>query len=278
MPTVLDDLFKDEKHVDSRIFSICLGKWGGLLTVGGYSNQHHLLKDGSGIKWIPMRAERYYFVFPEVFKLENSIIALDANEFGVSIIDTGTTLTYFPEVIYNTLVTDLQTYCAGHAGCSATPDALGEETCWRLNDPDAGPAEFPTLSIKFADTDWKVDWSPHSYLNHRPGNLWCYGFHKHSRGETIFGISWLLDKDAIFDLKHSRFGMAEANCPEYKKVPGLWEQFSSNLVGLGLETRLPAALLMAVSIAALSGVAVRIALSRLRSRRDQAELELLSQE
>jgi len=276
MPTVLDDLFKDRKHVDARIFSICLAEWGGLLTVGGYNQQHHLQKDGSGIKWIPMRAQRYYFVFPEVLKLEDSVVALDPDEFGVTIVDTGTTLTYFPEVVYNTLVSDLQSYCAGHAGCSATQESSGEDICWRLHDPDAKPTGFPTLSIKFVDVDSKVDWSPHSYLNHRPDNLWCYGFSHHANTQTILGISWLLHKDAIFDMKQMTFGLAEANCPEYRQVPGLWERFAGRLVKLGLVNRWPSALAVAALAVALAAVAVRFALRR--TSRSEPEMELLYRE
>eukprot|EP00930_Biecheleria_cincta_P070422 TRINITY_DN58055_c0_g1_i1.p1 TRINITY_DN58055_c0_g1~~TRINITY_DN58055_c0_g1_i1.p1 ORF type:complete len:484 (-),score=76.98 TRINITY_DN58055_c0_g1_i1:109-1560(-) len=223
-PTILDDLFRDKEHVDSRVFSICLADAGGMLTVGGYNTPNHL--NSSSIQWARMRAAQYYFVFTKMLEVEDVMVAADPNEFGATIIDTGTTLTYFPGIVYDTLVSDLRAYCVGHAGCGAVQT---DERCWKLNDenPDAKPDGFPTLFLHFSsyteDEVEKVDWPASSFLNKRYDGLWCYTFHEHAESHTILGISWILNKDAIFDIANGRFGIAKAKCPEFRKVPRLWE-------------------------------------------------------
>ncbi|CAE8601259.1 unnamed protein product [Polarella glacialis] len=224
-PTILDELFQDKKSVDSSVFSICLAQWGGLLTVGGYNTPHHLSREGAGIQWTSMQASRYYFVFPATLKVADMLVAADKGEFGLSIIDTGTTLTYFPAIIYDTMVADLASYCLTHAGCGAVQ--APSPNCWNLEGDQAGPGLFPPIRISFEDGAG-VDWPAKSYLTQRGSNTWCYAFDKHNRQETIFGISWILHRDAIFDLRNQRFGLAEASCPEHRKVPQLW---GSNSLG-----------------------------------------------
>jgi len=252
-----------------------LAEWGGLLTVGGYNQQHHLQPDGSGIQWMPMRASGYYFVTPKMLLLGDLTVAASPGEFGETIVDTGTTLTYFPLVVYNTILTDLTTYCSSH-GCGAEqdPDTATEvpNQCWTLKDPAAGPALFPKLFITFGDDgETKVEWDAASYLNKRMDGLWCYAFKGHSIVKTILGISWVKSQDAIFDIQNSRFGLAKAKCPEHRKLvrqPLLWEVLSEPL-GLvhHLGMRRWQCLLFGASFAAcLGGVAVRFGLSRYRRR------------
>jgi len=210
-PTILQDLFRDKQHVSTEIFSICLATWGGRLTVGGFNTTYQ--RPGS-LQWMPMNPSHYYFVFPEGLYLNAvpSMAQNHASEFGIAIIDSGTTYTYFPPPVYDALVAELDSFCRVNGGCEATRS--GTE-CWRLLDPQAEPAAFPTLQMKFRGGSVTA-WAPTDYLHMRgEQGVWCQTFMKNNLNQTVLGISWMLHKDIIFDLQHSRLGVADAYCPEH---------------------------------------------------------------
>jgi len=217
-PTVLQDLFRDKSHVSTEIFSMCLATWGGRLTVGGYDTSYH--RPGQEVQWTPMRAAHYYFVFPEGLALLGSggvapkVVAMTNGEFGVTIIDSGTTYTYFPGPVFRTLVGDLLSYCDAHGGCSATRE--GNE-CFRLNDVMGGPDDFPVVKMTFKGGA-QIDWSPYGYLHQRgEQGVWCQTFMENHLYQTVLGISWMIHQDVIFDLQNGKLGVAKANCPEHHK-------------------------------------------------------------
>jgi hypothetical protein len=223
-PTILQELFRDKKHVDTNIFTICLATWGGRLTIGGYNSTYHTDLSSSGITWLSMRASHYYFVFPEGLALEGvkgkrrrqqrTTVATGQHAFGVSIIDSGTTYTYFPGPVFHALVDNLDLYCKEHMNCGASRE--GSE-CWRLRDPLAGPVHFPTLQMQFG-SGLEVAWPADGYLHPRGDfGVWCHTFMENTIFQTVLGISFMIHKDMIFDLARSRLGVAEARCPEHRR-------------------------------------------------------------
>lgn len=224
MPTVLHDLFHDKKHITTKVFSLCLASWGGRLAVGGDSSSYH---EGE-VSWTPLRASYYYSVFPETLSLvppgeastsEGGIAAKEmrgdfgSGKFGITIMDSGTTVTYFPEQLFNDLVDALDMYCKEN-DCKAVR-ALGMSDCWRMSDRSGGPDRFPPIRFHF-EGGAAVDWSPRGYLQ-RQGTrgLWCQSFMSSPAEQTVLGISWMQHKDVIFDLTNKRLGIAPAKCPEH---------------------------------------------------------------
>jgi hypothetical protein len=229
-PTILQDLFRDKKHVDTNIFSICLATWGGRLTVGGYNSTYHTDVSSSGVTWVSLRASHYYFIFPEGISLQGegprTPVASGQHSFGVTIVDSGTTYTYFPGPVFHAIVDHLHEYCKGHNNCGAQRE--GSE-CYRLVNPIAGPDQFPALRMQFG-TGLEVVWPADGYL-HQRGELgvWCQTFMENNLFQTVLGISWMIHKDIIFDLARGRLGVAQATCPEHRRQPDLIEE--SELVG-----------------------------------------------
>ncbi|CAE7027005.1 nep2 [Symbiodinium natans] len=231
---ILHDLFRDKKHVDANRFAICMADWGGLLSVGGDSAEYHT----GGVNWIPMQVDGYYTVHPKSMMVEDRLLAAGPYDFGKAVIDTGTTLTYFPTGVYNSLIATLDAYCALPDKCK-TERLPGHPKCWRFKGattPEGeraalSQANFPTIKMKFRYTeeDVEVIWRPEAYLGKRirMGEL-CYAFAAMKQiDQTILGISWLLHKDAIFDVTSQRFGIVDADCPSHHKIPtSLWEMFS----------------------------------------------------
>lgn len=230
-PTILQDLFHDKKHVDTRLFSMCLATWGGMLTVGGYNRSSHTgqgrrhggvfgdpsgVANDDGIQWVRMRALQYYFIFPDSVYIESAGSRIPAvtgghGAFGVTIVDSGTTFTYFPSPVYRALVDSLNRYCSEHDGCAAK---RASEECFLLENFAKEPTGFPALEIMFSGGA-HVRWAADGYLHDR-GDVWCLTFKENRMFQTVLGISWMIHRDIIFDLAHSRLGVAEADCPEHR--------------------------------------------------------------
>lgn len=219
-PTVLQDLFRDKAHISTQIFAMCLATWGGLFTVGGYDSTYHT--PGEEIQWTPMRAAHYYIVFPEALALSGAPagaspaqVVTSGDEFGITIVDSGTTFTYLPGPVHRNLVRSIDDYCASNNGCEATRES---EECWRLNDPLGSPTMFPTLRMAFQGGA-QFDWLPSGgYLQERgEQGVWCQTFMENSLYQTVLGISWMLHKDVVFDLENGRLGVVRADCPEHHK-------------------------------------------------------------
>jgi len=306
-PTFLQDLFRDKPHVSSEMFSICLATWGGKLTVGGYDCSRHINPQGlnancrshnsisashhctlkrpchnDGTKWIRMRATHYYFVFPKAMVLEGKDVARNERAFGVTIIDSGTTYTYFPGPMFRNLQASLHSYCQEHQGCGAQVErphvgmAAGSE-CWRLLDSAAGPQWFPTLALEFDDGQ-RIDWPPRRYLHQRGDpNVWCQTFMENNLDQTVLGISWMIHKDIIFDLTPSqqRLGVAEAQCPDHvHRMPSDLEEEKASLANKVSWGKIAAGRarhsiesLTAASIVFLTGAMVVCGLSHICARR-----------
>jgi hypothetical protein len=215
-PTVLQDLFRDKAHVDTRVFAICLATWGGQLTIGGFNASYHVTPGGDGVTWIDMRVSQYYFIFPEGISVggeagaRQNLVAVGKEAFGVTIVDSGTTYTYFPEEVYKKLIDHLDRYCERHGGCGARRI---DSECFRLG-PGVGPVLFPPLRFLFGGVE--ISWEADGYLQQRgePG-MWCQAFKPHALFQTVLGISWIIHNDIIFDIARSQLGVAKAHCPEH---------------------------------------------------------------
>jgi hypothetical protein len=137
--------------------------------------------------------------------------------FGVTIVDSGTTFTYFPEEVYKKLIDHLDRYCERHGGCGARRI---DSECFRLADlglgpqTNVGPVLFPPLRFMFGGVE--ISWEADGYLQQRgePG-MWCQAFKPHALFQTVLGISWIIHNDIIFDIARSQLGVAKAHCPEH---------------------------------------------------------------
>jgi hypothetical protein len=223
MPTILRELFSDKTHVSTQLFSICLAEWGGILTVGGQNPSYH--KTDSAVQWLKMSTFGYYAVTPLGLTLGGIPLVDDPDAFGSqTIVDSGTTFSYFSLSVFDKLVAAIRAFCDAEPGCGAT--LSGGDGCYQLDDINAGPVKFPTLTLVFqgdggVNDSIVVSWKPEAYMYPRdePG-LFCRAFDQHAAPHTVLGLSWLLHKDVILDLANRRLGIAEASCPTHRLAPG----------------------------------------------------------
>jgi len=211
--TILDDLFRDRRHINSAIFAMCIAEHGGLLTVGGYNQTLH--RPGASVLWIPMTLRGAYHI-----RLKGIALAGGSSlrsQFGGTIVDSGTTYTYFPTGLYRELRQAVSTSCDSRRSCR--PIASGSK-CWSIHKREYLD-DFPLLRLSFHGGGEMI-WRPQSYMYQKGGrgSLWCYGFEDNGpQHETVLGATWMLNQDVIFDLTSKRLGLAEAACPEFQKRP-----------------------------------------------------------
>jgi hypothetical protein len=223
-PTFLQSMFSDSAHVNSEVFSICLATWGGRLNIGGYNSSYHSRKDDAeSIQWVTMHASHYYYISPSGMSLGKSGsvgVVSGSTDFGVTIVDSGTTFTYFPEAVYDALSDSISQYCSEN-DCGGSQD--GAE-CFYL-EGDEGPVMFPPIRMDFDASS--ILWRPESYLHQRTERSWCFSFQSGSVAQTVLGISFMIHKDFVFDLARGRLGVADADCPEYREQPEMEMKFNS---------------------------------------------------
>lgn len=176
----------------------------------------------------------YYVVHPISFHVDSLMVAASPHEYGKTIVDSGTTLTYIPKAMFSRLLLNIDTFCGTHHSCAAEKDQTNKN-CWRMNDANGSPDEtFPTLHLSFQGAtgagDQTIPWKPRSYMSERGYGIWCLSIAESSNHDTILGISWMLHRDTIFDMGSKRLGMASAHCPNHQKVPTtLWERLTASL-------------------------------------------------
>merc|ERR1712217_925283 len=78
------------------------------------------------------------------------------------------------------------------------------------------------MGFSAAGGELVIPWPPQAYLYARaePG-YYCRAFADNGATQsTVFGVSWLLHKDIVFDITKQLLGVVAATCPEHKRAPG----------------------------------------------------------
>eukprot|EP00439_Symbiodinium_sp_Y106_P012578 s554_g1.t2 len=206
-PTLLQQLLRDREHISEDIFTMCIAESGGRLTVGGMNTSYHRgemiyldMDFSNGFFNVPLRA-----------------IHVDGQEatsgpFGSTVIDSGTTWSYFGSQPYEALRKAIDDFCKSRRTCGAQSGCC----CFDVSGDLSG---FPELKMSFDDVETK--WVPQAYLYRRgQAKRWCYSFQNDGPGaNTVLGASWMMHQDVMFDIPRKRVGVVAATCPEYQVRP-----------------------------------------------------------
>jgi len=121
-----------------------------------------------------------------------------------TVVDSGSTFTYFPSLVYKQL-TMLLFKAVGSDG-----------PCWPLSVP---LESFPPIRVFFGGAlSNGVAWYADDYLymvspRGKPAQR-CLAF-SHAK-DSVLGASWMQRKNVMFDITKGQLGVASANCPERK--------------------------------------------------------------
>lgn len=206
--SVISQLLNQNKA--SGVFAHCLdgeGEGGGILVIGEVQE--------SALIYTPiLQNQPHYNVNLKSISVNGVTIPIDSSvsQNGGTIIDSGTTLAYFSDVVYQQLLqaifdaVKLDTTAYPWEGMTCIPYVSS------VNDV------FPSVTLNFDGKGAVMVIKPHEYLiqaEGKPGKGWCIGFQ--TPGSTnlnlnIIGDLVLKDRLVVYDLQQQRIGWTDYNC------------------------------------------------------------------
>ncbi|CAA0316391.1 unnamed protein product [Arabidopsis thaliana] len=196
-----------------RVFSHCLDnvKGGGIFAVG--------VVDSPKVKTTPMVPNQmHYNVMLMGMDVDGTSLDLPRSivRNGGTIVDSGTTLAYFPKVLYDSLIETI---------LARQPVKLHivEETFQCFSFSTNVDEAFPPVSFEFEDSV-KLTVYPHDYLFTLEEELYCFGWQAgglttDERSEVILlGDLVLSNKLVVYDLDNEVIGWADHNCSSSIKI------------------------------------------------------------
>ncbi|KAG7575741.1 Xylanase inhibitor C-terminal [Arabidopsis thaliana x Arabidopsis arenosa] len=193
-----------------RSFAHCLdnNNGGGIFVIGEVVSPK--------VKTTPMLSKSaHYSVNLNAIEVGNSVLKLSSDAFdsgddkGV-IIDSGTTLVYLPDAVYNPLMNQI---LASHQELNlhTVQDSF---TCFHYIDK---LDRFPTVTFQF-DKSVSLAVYPREYLFQVREDTWCFGWQngglqtKGGASLTILGDMALSNKLVVYDIENQVIGWTNHNC------------------------------------------------------------------
>ncbi|KAM1169415.1 hypothetical protein ACFX13_031910 [Malus domestica] len=169
-----------------------------------------------------VRGQAHYNVVMEAIEVGGNVLQLPSDVFDTgsnagTIIDSGTTLGYLPEEVFNAVMKKI---------LAKQPDLKlhtvdDQFTCFQFsNNVDNG---FPLVKLHFKNSA-SLTVYPHDYLFQLKEDVWCSGWQssgmKSKSGDsmTLLGDLVLSNKLVIYDLENQMIGWTDYNCSSSIKV------------------------------------------------------------
>ncbi|KFG60163.1 aspartyl protease ASP5 [Toxoplasma gondii RUB] len=243
-PTLLDVMFGHTNLVDKKMFSVCISEDGGLLTVGGYeptllvappesestpatealrpvagesasrrisekTSPHH----AALVTWTSIISHSTYRVPLSGMEVEGLVLGSGVDDFGNTMVDSGTTYSYFPPAVFSRWRSFLSRFCTPELFCERERDG---RPCWRVSPGTDLSSIFPPIKVSFGDEkNSQVWWWPEGYLYRRTGGYFCDGLDDNRVSASVLGLSFFKNKQVLFDREQDRVGFAAAKCPSF---------------------------------------------------------------
>ena len=208
------------KIIPKNLFSLCLGNNGGYFSVGEILNEAHY--NNNNITYLKLYHDGFYKVNLINVKINDKIIEVSENDNLInshnSIIDSGTTISYFPNEIGELIYKEIKNICDKSKSCGKVKrdEELGD--CYYFkNNKDL---EFvldnimPNISFNI-NGEYDFIWEPRNYyfnISTKRQKGFCLGFNIEDTNKFTFGSTWMQNYDFIFDISESKVGIVKSNC------------------------------------------------------------------
>ena len=204
--------------IKNNLFSLCFGQLGGIFNIGEINNKTHI----ENMTYVPMLLDRgkYFGVSILTISVNNHTLQ-NYEQYNHNIfIDSGTTICYIQDKIFEEILTLTKQECAkylSHNPCGEYEYHSDYGHCFYFKTTEeldyAVYNYWPTIHFYLNNYDYK--WRPKYYVfnittNKRPGA--CMGINKYSGTKITLGSSWIIGHDIVFDRKNKLLGFAEADC------------------------------------------------------------------
>lgn len=192
IPSVLDALVGSGMP---NMFALCLTKSGGLLQMGGYNQSF-----SNNIAWIPYDASAVQYQISVSFLVSNVSVP---NSSINMLVDSGSTVSFIPQNLFNSLVIEIQDQCTNSACLSSSPIWNGKYVS--INNTSV----FPNITIVTkTNTSENVNLTltPQYYLIQYQ-NLFAFGFAVSNN--YILGDPFLRAFFIVFDRQSNLLGIGK---------------------------------------------------------------------
>ncbi|XP_050208297.1 aspartic proteinase 36-like [Mercurialis annua] len=200
-----------------RMFAHCLDNknGGGIFAIGEVVSPK--------VNTTPMVPNQpHYNVVMKEIEVGGNVLELPTDTFDTgdrrgTIIDSGTTLAYLPDVVYESMMSKI---IAQQPGLKM--HTVEEQfTCFQFTENvDEG---FPVVKFYFEES-LSLTVNPHEYLFQIRDDVWCFGWQnsgvqsKDGKDMTLLGDLVLSNKLVLYDLENQAIGWTEYNCSSSIKV------------------------------------------------------------
>ena len=208
--------------IQNNIFSICIHKQGGYFSFGEINNTFHKQK----IYYTPMSNSYTYNINITNIKI-NNIENKAIKEGGYNaFIDSGTTYTYIPFLIYKEMTENIKNICNSYENknsCGEFKSFANLGLCFIFNNFEEQYKAINNFwpDISFFIEDYEFLWTPKNYIfNYTKGNklYGCMGFSYKYSNQFILGTTWMTGHEIIFDKQNKKIGIVEADCSQGNKI------------------------------------------------------------
>ena len=202
-----------KQFIPQNLFSLCLDNEGGYLSLGNIYTKYHICPEIEYIDYNPTKES--YEIKTEKIQIKD----IEIKSEYISIINSGSTITYFPEQVFNEISYAFFSICSEYNGqCGELKRIEGYGICSNFKNTDiyfnATRYIFPLIKIKF--NNYEFIWKPKNYvLNFSFKNKIraCLGIDTEKNlNKIILGTNFMHGYDIIFDRTNFKIGFCEASC------------------------------------------------------------------
>ena len=197
--------------ITKKIFSICISTYDGFISFGGIDENYN---DGE-ISWIYLKEGSHFEFTSDQVLLGSKPFIKTIRTHESFILASGSTLSYFREVLFNEFIFIFQDFCSYESNCNAKSASVAgfEELCFENNEKSENFdfESFPNFEFRFDDL--KIIFKPENYMIRvRPG-VFCIGIlMNYFTNMNVLGTNFLRGKHFYFDFEKMKAGIAESIC------------------------------------------------------------------
>ena len=219
------DILYNLGGINNKIFGLCYGQLGGYFSIGSVETKHHKEK----IKYVEMKLNRNKYFEVDINNITVNNIKIKNYEMSKfsNFLDSGTTLSFFPNSIFDELISIFDNECKkfGDNKCGKYKYISDYGACYIFDNNthlnNAIKNFWPVIT--FFISDYKYKWKPEYYffnISDKGKIEACLGIAKGGGSRFTFGSTWFIGHDIIFDRGNKLIGFAEAECFQNIKING----------------------------------------------------------
>ena len=203
--------------IENNIFGLCLAQIGGYFSISEINTTFHKEE----ITYLKMEKNSFFYSLNmnKIF-INDKIISKYQKSKYTLIIDSGTTLSYFPEEIFKEILENIKSICNSFEnknGCGNYEYDKDFGLCFSFESNEKMEKAIYQYwpNISFILEDYQYKWTPDEYFFNATNKMkiiGCMGFSIGKGRRFTFGSTWMIGHEIIFDRKNNKIGIAEANC------------------------------------------------------------------